>query len=88
MEGQIQVISRHIEGQETSDSNPYQGKLQKQLAFCTHPDVHGLRVISMYIHEKGIKSRVQQIIGVFRDDLGNIKGTKIVHGVQRVCRGT
>ena len=24
---------------------------------------------------------------VFRDDLGNIKGTKMVHGVQRVCRG-
>ena len=48
----------------------------------------GLRSISMYIHEKGIKSRVQQIIGVFRDDLGNKKGTKMVHGVQRVCIGT
>ena len=29
----------------------------------------GLGVISMYIHEKGIKSHVQQIIGVFRDVL-------------------
>ena len=48
----------------------------------------GLRVISTYIHEKGIKRRIQQIMGVFRDDLGNTKGTKIVHGVQRVCRGT
>ena len=48
----------------------------------------GLRVISTYIHEKRIKSCVQQIIGVFRDDLGKFKGTKIVHGVQRVCRGT
>ena len=48
----------------------------------------GLRIISAYIHEKGIKSRVQQIIGVFRDDLENIKGTILVHGVQRVCRGT
>ena len=47
-----------------------------------------LRVISAYIHEKGIKSHIQQIMGVFRDDLGNIKGTKIVHGVQRVCQGT
>ena len=46
----------------------------------------GLRVISAYIREKGIK--IQQIIGVFRDDLGNIKGTIMVHGVQRVCRGT
>ena len=35
----------------------------------------GLRVMSMYIREKGIKLHVQQIIGVFRDDLGNIKGT-------------
>ena len=48
----------------------------------------GLRVISTCIHKKGIKSHVQQIIGVFRDDIGNIKGTKIVHGVQRVCIGT
>ena len=46
----------------------------------------GLRVISAYIREKGIKS--QQIMSVFRDDIGNIKGTKIVHGVQRVYRGT
>ena len=45
-----------------------------------------LRVISTYIREKGIKSHLQQIIGVFRDDLGNIKGTILVHGVQRVCR--
>ena len=48
----------------------------------------GLRVISTYICEKGIKSHVHQIMNVFRDDLGNIKGTKIVHGVQRVSRGT
>ena len=48
----------------------------------------GLRVISAYIRDKGIKSCIQQIIGVFRDDLGNIKGTILVHGVQRVYRGT
>ena len=47
----------------------------------------GLRVISVYIREKGFKSRVWQIIDIFRDDLGNIKGTKIVHGVERVCGG-
>ena len=44
--------------------------------------------ILMYIREKGIKIRVQQIMSVFMDDHGNIKGKKIVHGVQRVCRGT
>ena len=72
------MISRHMEGQETSDSDPHQGKLQKYLAFCTHPDVHGLKG---YIREKGFKSHVYKIKGVFRDDLGNIKGIKIVHGV-------
>ena len=39
MEGQIRAISRHMEGQGTSDSDPQQGKLQKSLVFCTHPDV-------------------------------------------------
>ena len=48
----------------------------------------GLGVISAYIRRKGIKSRAHQIACLFRDDLGNIKGTKIVHGVQRVYRGT
>ena len=48
----------------------------------------GLMVISAYIHEKGVKSHIQPIIGVFRDDLGNIKGTILVHGIQRVYRGT
>ena len=56
--------------------------------FAHIPMYAGLRIISMYIRENGFKSRVCQITGIFRDDLGNIKGTKIVHGVQRVCRGT
>ena len=47
----------------------------------------GLRVISVYIRENGFKSCVWQIMHVFRDDLGNIKGTKIVHEVQRLYRG-
>ena len=48
----------------------------------------GLRSIYGYICEKAIKSHVQQITGVFRDDIGNIKGTILVHGVQRVYIGT
>ena len=76
MEGRIQVISRHMEGQETSDSDPHQGKLQKYLTHVHIPMYVVLRVISEYICEKGIKSRVQQITSVFRDHLGNIKGTK------------
>ena len=43
MKGRIQAILGHMEGQETSDSDPYQGKLQNNLAFCTHPDVCGFR---------------------------------------------
>ena len=55
--------------------------------FAHIPMYASLRVIFAYIREKGIKSCVQQIIGVFRDDIGYIKGTIMVHGVQRVCRG-
>ena len=46
----------------------------------------GLRVISTYIRENVFKSHVWKIMNVFRDDIGNIKGTKIVHGVQRVVK--
>ena len=45
------------------------------------PMYMGLTVISMYIREKGIKSRIWQFLHVFRDVLGNIKGTKMIHGV-------
>ena len=75
-----------MEGQETSDSDPHQGKLIWPFAHI--PMYAGLGVISVYKREKGIKSHVQTIMSVFRDDFGNIKGTKIVHGVQRVYRGT
>ena len=85
MEGQIRAILRHMEGQDSSGLDTHQGKLQKYLDLCTHPDVRGFKG---NIRKKGIKSHVHQIIGVFRDDLGYIKGTIMVHGVQRVCRGT
>ena len=88
MEGQIRVISRHMEGQETSDLDPHQEKIQNYLAFAHILMYVGLRVISVYICENRFKSHVWQIMHVFRDDLENIKGTKMVHGVQRVCRGT
>ena len=32
-----------MEGQETGDLDPHQGKLQNNLAFCTHPDVRGFK---------------------------------------------
>ena len=77
-----------MEDQETRDSDPHQGKLQKSLAFYNIPMYAGLRVISAYIRKKGFKSHVWKITCVFRDDLRNIKGTKMVHGVQRISRGT
>ena len=46
MEGQVQVISRHMEGQESSGSDTHQGKLQKYLDLCTHLDVRGFEVKS------------------------------------------
>ena len=77
-----------MEGQETSDLDPHQGKPKIFVLLHTSRCTQGLRVISSYIREKEIKSCIQQIMGVSRDDFGNIKGTKIVHGVQIFCRGT
>ena len=56
--------------------------------FAQIPLYASLRVKSVYIRDNRFKSRVYKIRHVFRDDLGNIKGTKIVHGLQRVCIGT
>ena len=77
-----------MEGQEISASDPHQGKLQNMWPFAHIPMYKGLGVISVYILEKGIKIHVHPIMSIFRDDLGKIKGTKMVHGIQRVCRGT
>ena len=88
MEGQIRAISRYMEVQEIVARIHIKENYKNIWPFAHIPMYVGLRVISAYICEKGIKSHVHQIIGDFRDDLGNIKGTKMVHGVQRVCRGT
>ena len=88
MEGQIRAISRHMEVQDTSDSDPHQGKLKNIWPFAHILMYVGLRVISTYIRENRFKSHVWKIMHVFRDEIGNIKGKKMVHGVQRVCKGT
>ena len=46
-----------------------------------------LGVKTAYIRGKGFKIHVQQIKHVFWDDIGNIKGIKKLHGVQRIWRG-
>ena len=63
-----------MEVQETSDSDPHQGKLQKNLAFCTHPYVRGFRGQTRVYTQERVKSRIWQFLHVFRDDIGNIKG--------------
>ena len=44
----------------------------------------GLGVISAYIRENGFKIRIWKIMNVFRDDIGHIKVTKIVHGIESI----
>ena len=87
MEGRIRVISRHMVFQESRSSDSYEENSKNIWTYAHILMYVGLRSISAYICKKGIKSHVQLIMNVFRDDLGNIKGTKIVHGVQRVSRG-
>ena len=87
MEGQIRVISRNMEGQESGYLDSYDENSQNIWIYAHILMYAGLRVISAYICVNGFKSSVWKITGVFRDDLANIKSTKIFHGVQRVCKG-
>jgi len=46
-----------MEVEETSELDAHQGKLQNNLAFCTHPDVRGFRgQICIYMRERDQKS--------------------------------
>ena len=77
----MRAISRHLEGQETNESDPHQGKLQKNLDFAHIPTYTVLEVKPAYIDDKGFKSRIWKFKHVLRDGIGNIKGTKMLHGV-------
>ena len=70
-----------MEDQETSELDPHQGKLQKDLYFVHIPMYAVLEVKPAYIRDKRFKSRVYQFSHVFRDGLGNIKGKKMVQRV-------
>ena len=75
------MISRHREGQESSESDPSQGKLQKDLDFV-HILMYVVLVVKpAYIRDYRFKSRVYHFYHVFRDGQGNIKGQKMVQGV-------
>ena len=75
------MISRHREGQESSESDPCQGKLQKDLDYARILMYVVLVVKPMYIRAYRFKSHVCHFSYVFRDDQGNIKGQKVVHRV-------
>ena len=81
MKGRIQAISRHMEGQESNELDPCQGKLQKDLDYAHIPMYMVLVVKPAYIRTYRLKSRVYHFSYFFRDDQGNIKGQKIVHVV-------
>ena len=81
MKGRIRAISRHMEGQESNESDPSQGKLQKDLDYA-HISMYAVLVVKpAYIRAYRFKSRVYNFSHVFRDDQGNIKGQKVVHRV-------
>ena len=58
------------------------------LSVVVHPKPEEVFSVIELVTILGTKSHVYQITGVFRDDLNNIKGTILVHGVQRVCTRT
>ena len=81
MKGPIRAISRNREGQESNESDPCQGKLQKDFNFAHIPMYVVLVVKPVYICAYRFKIRMYHFSHAFRDDQGNIKGQKMVHGV-------
>ena len=51
MKGQIRAISRHMEGQESDELDPSQGKLQKDLDYAPIPMYAVLGIKPVYIHD-------------------------------------
>ena len=79
MKGRIRAISRHMEGQESNESDPCQGKLQKDLDYAHIPMYTVLVVKLVYIRAYRLKNHMYHFSCVFRDVQGNIKGQKVVH---------
>ena len=79
MKGRIRAISRHMEGQESYESDPSQGTLQKFLDYAHIPMYATMEGISTYVHGYQGKGRVYHFSYVFRDGQGYIKRQKVVH---------
>ena len=81
MKGRIWAISRNMEGQESNESDPCQGKLQKDLDYLHIPMYAVIWLKPAYVRAYKVKSRVYHFSCVFWDDQGNIKGQKVVYRV-------
>ena len=79
MKGRIHAISRHMEGQESYESDSSQGMLQKDLDYAHIPMYVTIGGISAYVRGYRGKSRVYHFSCFFRDDQGQIKRQKVVH---------
>ena len=65
-----------MEDQESYESDPSQGMLQKDLDYSHIPMYATIGGISAYVRSYRGKSRVYHFSYVFRDDQGHIKKTK------------
>ena len=74
MKGRIRAISRYMEGQESYESDPSQGTLQKDLDYAHIPMYATIGVKPAYVRGYRGKIRVYHSLYSFRDDKGNIKG--------------
>ena len=79
MKGRIRAISRHMEGQESYESDPSQGKLQKDLDYAHIPMYTTIGGISAYVRGYRGKNCIYHFSYVFRDDQGHIKRQKVIH---------
>ena len=68
-----------MEGQESYESDPNQGTLQKDLDYAHIPMYATIGVISAYARGYQGKIRVYHFSYFFRDDQGHIKRQKLVH---------
>ena len=72
MKGRIRAISRHMEGQESNELGPCQGKLQKDLDYAHIPMYVVIGVKPAYVRGYWVKIRVYHFLYSFRDDQGDI----------------
>ena len=70
MKHRIRAISRHMEGQELNESDPCQGKLQKDLDYAHIPMYAVIWVKPAYVCGYQVKSRI-----IYHIVLGMIKET-------------